>query len=559
MALWLRDPARDRPVVLVTVPAGHYAPFADTDAIVEAVDGLATVVILPTSRLSWVFSAAMPAGTQVYGGAARVYPVGDAWEADPQLARLRFAYSAADRDRVTDHLVRDAFRAAAADEPQDVERMRPGRGVVQALIGSRALVRLDDGEVASVWEELTVPGVPLERVLRIGQHVSGAYDPASRRLDLRAALPDSDPQAARTALAATYRPGDIALTDVTAVDADTVTLRLLPGVTVDVTRADVTANPDDLLHDLFTIGEVVAARVDIRSSGEPHLDLDVTGDEQAVAAPSLLPGGPPWLSAPDTARPPPAAPPASIAQQRPALATNAAAPVGSATPVTDVPQPRSATPALLAHRPPAQAGLAAERAAREALEQDLAALRAHTAELGADLRRAHRTVQDLQTRYRRADLARQQAQRQLRAERRDQPEPDQPLFLDAEQQFRHDVYTEWARRVPAGEKAQRPLATYRLARAFLPSVDMIEGISRAKVIAVVVEILTGQVHQLPGRDTHQLRTGPAGSSYVTRTDGATCWRVALQRGTPAARRLHYWRTGDTYEMSRVTVHDDYQP
>jgi hypothetical protein len=78
-------------------------------------------------------------------------------------------------------------------------------------------------------------------------------------------------------------------------------------------------------------------------------------------------------------------------------------------------------------------------------------------------------------------------------------------------------------------------------------------------VAVVVEVLTGQAPHLPGRDAHQLRTGDAGSRYVNRADGATCWRVALQQDTAAARRLHYWRIRDRYELSRVVLHDNFRP
>ena len=83
--------------------------------------------------------------------------------------------------------------------------------------------------------------------------------------------------------------------------------------------------------------------------------------------------------------------------------------------------------------------------------------------------------------------------------------------------------------------------------------------SRAKIVSVVVEVLTDQVQHLAGRDVHQLRAGGAGSPYVRRSDGAACWRVALQRESAAARRLHYWRTRSGYEFSRVVIHDDYRP
>jgi hypothetical protein len=85
-------------------------------------------------------------------------------------------------------------------------------------------------------------------------------------------------------------------------------------------------------------------------------------------------------------------------------------------------------------------------------------------------------------------------------------------------------------------------------------------VSRSKVVEVVVQVLTGLDAQLAGRDLHRLRDGEAGNApYVEREPGVHCWRVALQRGTPSARRLHYWRDGNIVELSRVVVHDDMTP
>ncbi len=138
--------------------------------------------------------------TQVYGGAGRVYPVDHAWVSDPGRSRLRFAYSPHDRKRITDQLISDALQAALAAglvEPRTRSGTQERSGRVQGVIGSRALVTLDDMSMATVWEELTVPGVALDRVLVKGQTVSGRYDPESRRLDLRAALRFTDAATAR--------------------------------------------------------------------------------------------------------------------------------------------------------------------------------------------------------------------------------------------------------------------------------------------------------------------------------------------------------------------------
>ncbi|MET7969781.1 hypothetical protein [Micromonospora sp. NPDC005305] len=581
LAHWLLMPGRRWPVVVLTIPGEHDEPFGDPDEIKQAVGDLAEVVLMPTSDISWAFSRVMPAMTQVYGGAGRVYPVDHAWVSDPGRSRLRFAYSPHDRKRITDQLISDALQAAMAAglvEP----RTRPGTqqrsGRVQGIIGSRALVMFDDMSVATVWEELTLPGVALDRVLVRGQFVSGRYDPDSRRLDLRAALRFAEAASAQGGIQEAYQAGDVVLAEVEAVADESVTVRLLPGLSVGIDREAVTSNQKDTLVGLFSVGEVVACRLVTVEPLRLRLD-DVDDEEVPRPAPSLLPGGPPWLRLPEpdpqsqvaAPSPPPTSFPPKVAPPLPNVPTVA---------------PRQPTPLDLVHRlsPPQRTvmarraeavpaaeqaqvlllrnELAAERATRKALVGELVGLRARAAELEAELAQAIRAIEQLQTRYRGADLARQRLGKRLRSAqgRVDQTAGVQaPLFLDPEEQFRYEVTCEWAQRIPAAEKADKPLAKYTLAGDFLDSVEQLEGISRAKVVAVVVEVLTGQAQHLPGRDAHPLRTGEAGSPYVRRSDGAICWRVALQRESAAARRLHYWRTPNGYEFSRVALHDDYRP
>ena len=116
------------------------------------------------------------------------------------------------------------------------------------------------------------------------------------------------------------------------------------------------------------------------------------------------------------------------------------------------------------------------------------------------------------------------------------------------------------RLIPAAQKAELPLATYSLGPDFLDTVSAVQGVERSKVVRVVVEVLTGLADRLDGREKHALRTGASGGSpAVRREDGWTCWRVALQRDSPAARRLHVWQRGKEYEFSRVGNHDEFRP
>ncbi|MET9300651.1 hypothetical protein ABZX66_15120 [Micromonospora aurantiaca] len=543
---------------MLTIPAGYDQPFGDPDEIKQAVGDLAEVVLMPTSDVSWAFSRVMPTMTQVYGGAGRVYPVDHAWVSDPGRSRLRFAYSPDDRKRITDQLISDALQAAMAaglvePRPRSESQQRSGR--VQGVIGSRALVTLEDMSAATVWEELTLPGVTLDQVLVKGQSVAGSYDRDSRRLDVRAALRFTDLASALEGVNEAYETGDVVLAEVAAVTDDAVTVRLLPGLAVEVGREAVTTNPIDTLSGLFSVGEIVTGRLVALEPLRMRLD-DVDDQERPKPAPSLLPGGPPWLRPPApqpsaAAAPPTPAPPPSTTPPKPLVRSTA---------------PRQPTPSDLARQlaPPQQPvltrpaeavsareqarvlhlsnELAAERATRKALADELTGLRARAADLEAELTQATRSIGQLQTRYRGADLARQRLVKQLKSaqSRADQPAAAEgPLFLDPEDQFRYEVTCEWAQRVPAVEKATKPLATYVVAPGFLDSIQQMEGISREKVVAVVVEVLTGQAQHIAGRDVHQLRSGSAGSPYVRRADGATCWRVALQRESAAARRLHY--------------------
>ncbi|MHA7218616.1 hypothetical protein ACX80L_06950 [Arthrobacter sp. MDT1-48-3] len=71
-------------------------------------------------------------------------------------------------------------------------------------------------------------------------------------------------------------------------------------------------------------------------------------------------------------------------------------------------------------------------------------------------------------------------------------------------------------------------------------------------------VLTGIADTSPGRDMHRLRSGPKGSTgYIEQPEYGTAWRVALQSGAAAARRLHFWRgTDGKILLATVGVHDD---
>ncbi|SDD69195.1 hypothetical protein SAMN05216410_0002 [Sanguibacter gelidistatuariae] len=526
----LLSAGRGWPVAVVTIATGSQAPFIDAAELKTEVGDLGEVVVMPTSNVSWAFSTAMPSQTQVYGGAGRVYGVDQAWVSDPYASPLRFAYSPADSPKVVAQLLSDTMAAAlragllVGDDPHSTTEHS---GVVQGLIGERAIVQLDHGGQATIWAELTVPGIALEQLVRAGQPITGPLDPESRRLDIRHAIAPAEE------FLRGYAPGDVVLVDVASADEGSVTVRPHPSMVVRIPRFLVTDNPLDLVNELFTAGEVILARV-IAVGSRLELRLDDIDDDAHVDTPALLPGGPPWLTLP---------------------APRVAAPIEPEPveePRADVPPPPTATIA----GPPATMHDGALGTFHELLS-----LRVLTRRQEEELTRTRTKLAGAMTKYRKAEDTRRTLQKKLKSRPAAAETHDYSgAFNDPEEQFRFEVALAWARRIPADQKPELPLGPYIVGPRFVASLAATEGISRAKVVDVVVEVLTGLAKTSATRAPHLLRiNGTGGSPARQREDGAVCWRVALQQSSPSARRLHYWALGETIELSRIVTHDDMEP
>ncbi len=194
-------------------------------------------------------------------------------------------------------------------------------------------------------------------------------------------------------------------------------------------------------------------------------------------------------------------------------------------------------------------------------QRQVAALRAEADALSAELQSTQRDLD----RQRRATRSAREEAKKLRNELRSQRDQMEALrveleggdlFADPLEQLKHDVAMAWLRRTPDGRERQRwPLREWTVGPRFLPSLAELEGISRAKVLDVLVEVITDRVKLLPGRDLHPLRDGRSGRQRAR--DGAQAWRCALQVKTPGARRLHFWiLPGNRVELDQVGVHDD---
>ena len=596
LAALLNGDSRTKPTVVVTVASGHTEPYADVERIAAEIGDLADLYLVTTGGHTWAFSNKMTPGTQVYGGAGRVYPVGLAWNIDLLQAPLRFAWSKSEGRKLTGQLIDDALDMAAAAGLFDSARTASTRerraGTVRSIMSERALVDLVGGDMASIPPQLAQAGVPIERVLAPGMHVDGVLEKKSRWLDIRESRPTAE-EALKT-----YAAGDVVPAEVRSVLAGSADLRLHPDVTVELFRSDVTGDPDDDLSALLTPGEVVLARV-VATGPKWRLSLrEVREHDTAREALALYAGGPPWL---DPDAPPPAVVEHVDPEPAPAEVAPVAEPVEPAVetavePVVEVPpKPAIPSPAMMPRRKgepvravrpvPASEPAAvpetnhapAKKAAVQSMSLQVTAIKAEKAHLEAELTELRDQVSGLrnervqfakdlaraarQVETRDAELARMRSQLRRAKQRTAPPDVALPVFADRERGFRHLVEAAWARRIPVGEQPTRPLPDYAIGERFLDSVDALEGIAVDKIADVVMEVLTGLAEQSTGRELHQLRTSAGGNAAPqSRTDGAVCYRVSMQIHTPSARRLHFWKCPDgTIELSRVVVHDDMEP
>jgi hypothetical protein len=518
---YLLSSQRRRPVVVVSRAATAAAAYADVEQLRRDLAGLADVFEISTLAASWAFSEAVPPMCQVYGGASRVYPLGTDWCDNPYMSPLRFAYSDSDRDRVTRALIADAL-AMCAIEP--VTTATPAaamvvRGTIIGVVGDRGVVKLDSGDLGVVWPELVESGLPADQLFTKGMVVNGTLDPDSRRIDVRAMRQDP-----HTAVAG-YVSGDTILVRVASIDVESCDVELLPGVRTSIPAQDITDAIQVDLHSLMTVGETVSALV-VERGGDAEWLLSVTEAAEAadaVAAPAVLAGGPPWLSA--------------------------------STGVTEAARVVLDEPAeLVASEPLAGTVSAGNEEVLQGLQLENRQLAARVVTLEGTVRHLEQNLAQARTLRRESDKRRSRTARQSQ-------ESDGRQFLDDRAQLDFDLYVAWVHTTVAAEKEQRPLARYSYGPDFFTTLHSVEGVSRSKVVEVMVQVLTGRHTELASRELHQLRTGSGGDDPpVTREGGETCWRVALQTKTPSARRLHYWACNDgSIEFSSVRLHDDIKP
>ncbi|NYF96900.1 hypothetical protein [Janibacter cremeus] len=550
LAHHLLDPTRDRPLAVVTIPSNRTKPWIDPQEIVTTVGSGAEVHLLETGPRTFQLTSHLNRMAGVYGGAGRVYDVGQEWLANPYLSPLRFAYDQVEGRRACADLINDLVGALARTGHLSTESSVTTKQVTGEVAGvvppSRALVRLDDGELATIWAELVSPGLDIGAIVETGTAISGEYDPESRRVDIGGVLRSSSE--VRAGLSA----GVVIAASVKEITANEVVLVPYPGVTSTLSADAVTGNELDDLTELLSPGEVVPVRylgpgLEAASWSLGMADVD---DDEPVLPVALVPEGPSWLAVP--------------------------APAADQTGPEDV-QPADETGDERLHQERLESALReaeqrlAELSAESVRSDDLARrnaeleieLRARDLEIDTmhrEIRDAMRKVSSLERQLEHERTVRRRAVQKSNKSKGDE-QREVLGFADPEQQLRWDIQRTWVESTRPEYKDEWRLPDgYAVGPDFCDSLQGVEGVSRDRVLHVLVRLLTGR--GVPG--DHPLRTNKSGNSpAVTRmVDGVEwlCRRAPLQQSTPSARRLSYWRDDSgRIALSRVAVHDDLTP
>ncbi|MDR1512055.1 MAG: hypothetical protein LBS56_01030 [Propionibacteriaceae bacterium] len=526
LAAHILSAQRATPVVVVSRATGWAQAFPDTSTLARDLAGIADVVELANPGVAWTLSKRLPDNCHTYGGASRVYPPGADWLERPSGLPIVLAYSPHDRNEATRQLTSEAMRWATLTQshtcPATAAPSAPVSGVVDGISGGAAWVRLPDRTMAVVWPELVEADVRPENLFRRGQSVDGPMDAETRRLDVRH-LKRSPADAL-----AEYRADMTVPVRVASVGPASCDVELYPGVVVPVAPEDVADVRD--LRLVLTVGEAVLARIVHRDDVHGEWLLSIReADELSAAQPatSLLPGGPPWLdatshdSSDDDAGP----------NGAPAVDTDDAASL--------VPKDLDSAVATIG-----------------ALHRDLVATQRQARQAASEAKMLRDQLARAKTKRREAE---QEAARRRR-ELEDTPLGGAAKLDDPADRMDVEIRLAWMRRFTRPDRANHPLKEWSYADHFFTTFAALEGVDSAKVVDVMVEVLTGLDQRLAGRDLHQLRDGTGGDDKTRlNARGEKYWRAALQQGTPSARRLHYLARDDgSVEFSSVRAHDDYR-
>lgn len=567
----LLSESRKKPACVITIPFNQGKPVVTFEDLGETAD-VCDFYLIENSDLTREFAALMPANTSVFNGSIKVYPVAFSTETDP--FSLPIFHLKTDSQKLIDSVVNEIWARADVSSLKSAQLSRSTQAAAKVIrfFDARAMVQLDNGVFATIRQEISFPGVPLEWIFKTNDKVTGRYDAEDG-----AFIPDSAERTIKD-VAEAYGVGSVVLALVSEIGRQTGKVRLLPNVEVEIKREEISHNERDLVEDLVDVGDVVSVRLYRHDEGAIRVRMDdIDDDEVVLEALPLVAGGMPWLVEGRDVPGPEADGEIAIADE---------APIEYVPLQLDEPELPTTTGGIPLPGPGMLSGMAptpSEQGSANALALAQFSAKQYRKRLDdANQLLMGMTDQANDFKQRWIDAARERdiyieqirkTSKTVKKSRLNEVREDNQRRSDTWSRrdrwdddadwFNEELRRSWVSRYSPSERRGEytlEFEKFTYSPHFFDSMREIkldeEGMRKAT--RVILDIVTGRENKERRYDLHPLLGG--GSSPLVREDGAESFRAYLEQGTPQARRLHFYKLGNNrFEISRVVLHDDYRP
>ncbi len=612
----IAEPSRVVPIVVVT--AGDRGFNFDLERIDDELGSNAIVYSCDQSTLVGALAAAVDRELSAGPGLASAFGAVSLGDAGFRVSYAPQVDTANGVRRATNRIIGEArtmaYNAGLFDRTSEsavavicvVKQLFAGSAMLQPQpISGVALPPL-----MSLLESTTYPGVPLSWYLKVGQVVTGVWDPETRNFTLdKSDWTDAD-------LLEHFPYGSVTLAMFTEVNRQGGTVIVHPALPMPVTKLEISSNPIDVIDRLFSVDDIVRVRVYRDPQGRTRVRMDDIDDtEETLPSISLVPGGDPWLEQEHNAildRLLESLEVAHAGDDRVRLQIEAElhqlginsdidamlsaatsevdSEVGPATAAsTDVLHTRSvplpepgrvvvASPSTSSVPEETQPSVAISagqyhlsqftmkrlRAESELNRQRFEKVKAQIDDLNHDLDAAQHTIALLTAERKelRAKLTEERAKASKTGRESSTIASRRARFASDEDWVREEIRRTWISTYAPADRQAHSIdeEKWKLGNGFAHTFASLDLGEQRKALRVIVNIVTRRSVRDNIHTEHPLRVGSgATASDKVRANGDACWRVHLEKGVSLAKRLHYWRCRDGYfELSQIADHDNFE-
>jgi len=566
-----RIQASDRklPIVVVTGNLLDHTPLVDLEELAQEVGTLCELMFISNPDLTRELAALLPDNAGVFGGAVRIYRADFHEDPAPKRAKLFNLRDVAHAQARMPKILEEVWAAAhAAGGLIKIEqRAVSAKARVKMFMGdSRVFVELENGKLATIQQEMVMPDVPLEWAFSIGQELLGVYDD-----ELKIFIPNQVASSSED-LAQHFGLNSVTLGLVKDADRQNATIAVLPNLVFEVPKADITGNPLDVISSYLDIGDVVSVRIYRHPQGKIRLRMnDIDDDELVLEALAILPGGEPWLlegrDVPwQVVDPPTLEIPVIIEELIEEVAVVTELPGQLTRPIPGPGIQR----AFISEVSEAVKVKPGDTQSLKVMGETIRRQQAQNERLVAE--RVFANAEFSQEKFRRLELVREFNKLKLdmaelrKAKRAQQSNKSSTFsrrnrFASDSDWLHEELRRAWIGRYTAQERSD----SYRLRlEKFSFSAEFCDSVKEPrldedeirKVVRLMVDLVTGRNAAERKHTVHELFDG-LGGAQRSREDGALCWRVHIENGSPQAKRLHYWEKRDGFiEFGWVANHDN---